>query len=81
MRIGRLALLLVALTISLIAAPDAFAKKKGGVLIPSPLADGAAGEWEIDCEFDGNSEDHCSGSLEYCLGYCHATCGGPCTEA
>ena len=52
------------------------AKKTGGLEFKVFDTASLLAEWGITCS-DG-SQTSCSGSMEYCLGYCHAFCGGPC---
>ena len=80
MKIGRVCLLLAALIVSFLAAPEAFAGKKGLMVGGDGMTDA---DYNIYCS--GNTDDPvsgtCSGTLEYCLGYCHGLCGRPCVEA
>jgi hypothetical protein len=68
----RFSLLLLALCVSFLAAPEAFGAKKGGQLIPNRTT--PQGYW-IDCS-DGSDLIPCAGSYEYCVGYCDGVCGG-----
>lgn len=74
MKLTRLPLLLLALVVSVLAAPGTSgAKPKGVALVPS------ATESQTDCDwvdFDCGGESHsCCGSTEGCLTYCDHICG------
>ena len=81
MKVTRLFLLL-ALLVSMMAAPEAFgAKAKRSALRHPHHRSGIMGmtkcEWfDIYCS-DG-STDSCCGSVGSCLGYCAESCGEPC---
>jgi hypothetical protein len=72
----RLSLFLLALVMSAVAAPEAFglAKGKGGRLIPHSGTTQVQG-YQIDCG-NGGPLIPCSGSYDYCVGYCDGKCGG-----
>jgi hypothetical protein len=87
MRLTRLSLLLAVLLMSFLAAPEAFgAKGKGGsgLLHRSLKRSLAADEcYDVYC-FGVLTGDPCCGSVDYCLGYCDATCQvkqGTCVNA
>lgn len=73
----RLAFLMLALGMSSLAVPGAFAKGGGGRLSPARPNTGAIHsmtDYTILC-LDGRATP-CSGSYEYCVGYCDGYCGG-----
>ena len=82
MKLTRL-LLLLALMVSMLAAPEAFGAKTKRSSLRHPhrrskiAAMAKACEWfDITCS-DG-STDECCGSVDSCLGYCAEACGEDC---
>ena len=83
MRLTRLSLLMLALVVSVLVAPQAFgAKRSRAALTPAQTTSLAAECYTVDCG-DGRTTPCCN-SVEYCLGYCYGYCGvapGTCIDA
>jgi hypothetical protein len=78
----RLSLLLLALALTVVAAPEVFgANPKGGAL-GSGANGGARGD-VMDCTWysitcSNGTTDSCCGDVNSCLSYCATVCGGTC---
>ena len=78
MRLTRLTLLLLALMVSVVTAPEAFgAKPKEGTIRHSKAKSNSLAAQCFDVYCYGYWADFCCGSVDYCLGYCDGTCGVP----